>query len=114
MGAALWREVADVRVMARLAVRGQFVSPVAQALAPVRRELLAIVTRGVAAGELRQDIAPELLSRLVEGAALAVLDETTRTPLTAAEGSRLVMQATLAMAGLSWTETASIIERVER
>jgi AcrR family transcriptional regulator len=113
MGSALWSEVADVRVMARLAVRGQFVSPVAQALAPVRQELLAIVTRGVAADELRQDISPELLSRLVEGAALAVLDETTRTPLTASEGSRLVMQATLAMAGLSWTETAAIVEQVD-
>jgi AcrR family transcriptional regulator len=113
MGSALWREVADVRVMARLAVRGEFVSSVAEALAPVRRELLAVVTRGVAAGELRQDITPELLSRLVEGAALAVLDETTRTPLTAGEGSRLVMQATLAMVGLSWTESATIIARVE-
>lgn len=113
MGSALWREVADVRVMARLAVRGEFVSPVAEALAPVRRELLAIVTRGVASGELRQDIAPELLTRLVEGAALAVLDETTRAPLTAGEGSRLVMQATLAMGGLSWTESAAIIARVE-
>lgn len=109
LGAVVWREVSDVRVMARLAVRGEFAHTVAEALAPVRQQLLSVVTRGVAAGELRRDIEPALLSRLIEGAALAVLDETTRSPLTEPEGSLLVMQASLAMAGLSWTEAHDAI-----
>lgn len=112
MGSVVWHEVSDVRVMARLAVRGEFAHTVGEALTPVRQQLLDVVTRGVAAGELRQDIAPELLSRLIEGAALAVLDETTRSPLTGPEGSHLVMQASLAMAGLSWTEANGVITTI--
>ncbi|PRY68092.1 TetR family transcriptional regulator [Glaciihabitans tibetensis] len=114
IGSRLWGEVEHVRVMARFAVRGPFAPIVAEALAPLRRLLLTIVKRGIAAGELRQDISPELLSRLIEGSALAVLDEANRTPLGRDDGARLVMQAGLAMAGLSWRESEQTITEMDR
>jgi AcrR family transcriptional regulator len=113
IGARLWAEVADVRVMAQFAVRGEFMDIVGQALGPVRRQLLTVVERGVRSGELRQDLDPALLSRLIEGAAIAVLDEANRTPLSTEEGARLVMHAGLAMAGLSWTESQETINEME-
>jgi AcrR family transcriptional regulator len=114
IGSRIWGEVEHVRVMARFAVRGPFAPIVAEALAPLRLQLLSVVERGVATGELRQDIAPELLSRLIEGSALAVLDEANRTPLDREEGARLVMHAGLAMAGLSWQESQHTIAEMER
>jgi AcrR family transcriptional regulator len=112
IGSHLWGEVEHVRVMARFAVRGPFAPLVAEALSPLRLMLLSVVRSGVAAGELRQDITPELLSRLIEGSALAVLDEANRTPLDREEGARLVMHAGLAMAGLSWHESAETIAQL--
>jgi AcrR family transcriptional regulator len=113
IGSRLWGEVEHVRVMARFAVRGPFAPLVADALAPLRLLLLSVVERGVASGELRQDITPELLSRLIEGSALAVLDEANRTPLDREEGARLVMHAGLAMAGLSWHESQQTIAEMD-
>ncbi|RFA17981.1 TetR/AcrR family transcriptional regulator [Subtercola boreus] len=110
IGARLWSEVENVRVMAQVAIRGPQRHLVARTLSPVRHRLLSVVTTGVAAGELRQDIAPATLAPLIEGAALSVLDEAVRSNLSNAEGHRLVMLAGLATAGLSWREAAALIE----
>ncbi|CAN5145879.1 hypothetical protein BH09ACT6_BH09ACT6_23940 [soil metagenome] len=110
IGARLWSEVESVRVMAQLAVRGPQRKRFAETLEPVRGNLLAIVKRGIAAGELRDDIAPDTLARLIEGAALSVLDEAARSDLSKGEGHRLVMLTGLAVAGLSAREATAIIE----
>jgi AcrR family transcriptional regulator len=108
-GSTLWAEVAHVRVMAQLAVRGPHRSQVAAALAPARARLYDTVVRGVATGALRADIAPTTLARLIEGAALAVLDEANRTRMSRARGHELVMLAALSTAGLGWREADQLI-----
>ncbi|MEO8908289.1 MAG: TetR/AcrR family transcriptional regulator, partial [Microbacteriaceae bacterium] len=108
-GARLWSEVRHVRVMAQLAVHGPHREQVARALEPARRRLRASVERGVAAGQLRADIEPATLARLIEAAALSVLDEATRTELSARQGHTLVMRSGLSAAGLGWREADALI-----
>ena len=110
IGARLWSEVENVRVMAQLAVRGAQRGEIGETLRPLRQRLLEIVTRGIDAGELRADIDARTLSHLIEGSALSVLDEAVRSNLSHSEGHRLVMLAGLAMAGLSWREASAIID----
>jgi hypothetical protein len=82
---------------------------VANALAPARRRLHHAVVRGVSAGQLREDIEPNTLARLIEGAALSVLDEANRTRISRTRGNELVMLATLSTAGLGWREADALI-----
>ncbi|WP_374946390.1 TetR/AcrR family transcriptional regulator [Agreia sp.] len=110
VGARLWSEVEDVRVTAQLAVRGPRREVVGKGLEPVRRGLLAIVRQGVYAGQLRTDIEASTLARLIEGAALSVLDEAVRDDISHEEGHRLVMLVALSTAGLSWRESGELID----
>ncbi|WP_431278537.1 TetR/AcrR family transcriptional regulator [Leifsonia poae] len=109
-GATLWSEVEHVRVNAQLAVRGPHRARVAEALEPARRRLRQTVERGVAEGALRSDIDVDTVSRLIENAAIAVLDEATRTGLSREAGHRLVMLAGLSAAGLGWREADQLVE----
>ncbi|MFT2707167.1 TetR/AcrR family transcriptional regulator [Clavibacter zhangzhiyongii] len=109
IGARLWAEVEQVRVMARVAVRGPLAREVGVELAPLRAELQSVVARGIAAGELRGDIPAPTLARLVEGGALAVLDEATRSDIGRAEGHQLVIRTSLALCGLDWRAAADLI-----
>ena len=111
IGAGLWREVASVRVMALFAVRGDLRQHSAAGLAPLRARVLdAVREAAAAAGETRTDIPAERLARLVEDAALAVLEESTRSELSPAQGHRLVMQGILAVLGLGWREANQLID----
>jgi len=110
IGARLWAEVEQVRVMARIAVRGPRAREVAIELAPLRSELLRVVERGVAAGEIRGDIPAPTLARLIEGGALAVLDEATRSDIGRAEGHSLVVLTSLALCGLDWRTAGELID----
>lgn len=109
LAAELWAQVEHVRVMARITVRGPLVGDVAQALAPLRAAVLDIVRRGTAEGRMRDDVDPARLARLVEGAALAVLDEAAATDLSRAEGHRLVVVAVLGMVGLDWRSADELV-----
>jgi Transcriptional regulator len=108
--ARLWAEVSHVRVMATLAVRGPHVDRIAAALGPARARLRQTVRRGVAHGVLRTDIDPDTLARLIESAAIGVLDEATRTGMSTAEGHRLVMLSALSTAGLGWREADALVD----
>jgi AcrR family transcriptional regulator len=108
-GSTLWAEVAHVRVMAQLAVRGPHREQVGAALGPARARLHDTVVRGVAAGVLREDITPATLARLIEGAALAVLDAANRTRISRARRHELVMLAALSTAGMGWREADQLI-----
>ena len=110
VGARLWSEVEDVRVTAQLAIRGPRREIVGKGLEPVRRGVLDLVRQGVDAGQLRTDIEPGTLARLIEGAALSVLDEAVRADISRDEGHRLVMLVALSTAGLSWREAAELID----
>ncbi|WP_223692625.1 TetR/AcrR family transcriptional regulator [Leifsonia poae] len=108
-GATLWAEVEHVRVAAELAVRGPYREQVGDALEPARRRLRRTLERGIVAGQVREDIDLGTLSRLVENAAVSVLDEATRTGLSREAGHRLVMLAGLSAAGLGWREADTLI-----
>lgn len=108
-GATLWAEVEHVRVSAALAVRGPHRQLVGAALDPARERLRATVERGMAAGQLRTDLDLDTVTRLVENAAVAVLDEATRAKLSNEAGHTLVMLAGLSAAGLGWREADALI-----
>ncbi|WP_382308655.1 TetR/AcrR family transcriptional regulator [Herbiconiux sp. UC225_62] len=110
IGAALWAEVQQVRVLAQLAVHGPLEKTVADALAPVRASVRRAARDGVEAGWFRPDVPVESLARLIEDAAIAVLDEAVRTDLSEPEGRRLVMAMGLSVAGLSWRDANALIE----
>ncbi|MFK3669130.1 TetR/AcrR family transcriptional regulator [Leifsonia aquatica] len=109
-GATLWAEVEHIRVSAALAVRGPHRQMVATALDPARERLRSTVERGMAAGQVRTDLDRETVTRLIENAAVAVLDEATRAGFSRAAGHRLVMLAGLGAAGLGWQEADALID----
>ncbi len=109
-GATLWAEVEHVRVSAALAVRGPHRELVGTALDPARERLRTTVERGMAAGVLRTDLDRETVTRLIENAAVAVLDEAARTGLSREAGHRLVMLAGLGAAGLGWREADALVD----
>lgn len=113
VAARLWDQVDHIRTMALITVRGQHMLLIGDALAPLRRHVHGIVADGVEHGAFRTDIDVDRLSRLVESAAISVLDEATRHDLDHAEGRRLVVLSVLSMAGFSFRESADIIGRVD-
>jgi AcrR family transcriptional regulator len=108
-GATLWAEVEHVRVSAALAVRGPHRAMVGTALDPARERLRETVGRGMESGRIRTDLDRETVTRLIENAAVSVLDEATRARLTPEAGHRLVMLAGLSAAGLGWREADELI-----
>jgi AcrR family transcriptional regulator len=111
IGAGLWAEVANMRLMTLFAVRGPLAQYTAAGLTPLRARVLDAVREAAHNHGARTDITPERLSRLVEAAALAVLEESTRSALTATEGRRLVMLNVFAALGLGWRESGELIAR---
>ncbi|MCS5735953.1 TetR/AcrR family transcriptional regulator [Herbiconiux daphne] len=110
VGAAMWSEVQQVRVLAQLAIHGPLEKTIADALVPVRASVREAARNGVARGWFRPDIPVESLARLIEDAAIAVLDEAVRTDLSDDAGRRLVMSVGLSVAGLSWQDALALID----
>lgn len=111
IGVRLWREVEAVRVMAQFAVRGPHQHEIAAALEPLRHRVRATVDDGVSDGSVRTDIPSALLARLIEGAALTVLDEAARTRIDGPTGQRLVALSVLAIAGLDAATADALVAR---
>ncbi|ODA90034.1 TetR family transcriptional regulator [Leifsonia xyli subsp. xyli] len=109
-GATLWAGVEHIRVSAALAVRGPHRATVVAALDPARERLRTTVRRGMATGAIRADLDRETITRLIENAAVSVLDEATRTGLSDADGHRLVMLAGLSAAGVGWQAAGTLID----
>jgi len=105
----MWHEVEAVRVMTLFAVRGPFQAQVAERLRPLRRHLSDTVREGARHG-VRTDIPADTLARLIEGAAIAVLDEAGRSRMAASAARRLAMLAVLGMAGLDATAANRLID----
>jgi len=104
----MWHEVEAVRVMTLFAVRGPFQAQVAERLRPLRRHLSDTVREGARHG-VRTDIPADTLARLIEGAAIAVLDEAGRSRMAASAARRLAMLAVLGMSGLDATAANRLI-----
>ncbi|PZE73215.1 TetR/AcrR family transcriptional regulator [Curtobacterium sp. MCPF17_018] len=98
----LWTEVSHVRSMARVAVRSPFAEPVAEVFTPLRSQVRQACALGIADGAMRNDVDPETLGRLVEGACIAVLDEATRSGTSDEDGRRMVVVSALGTAGIDW------------
>jgi AcrR family transcriptional regulator len=109
VGARLWDEVYHVRTMALLTLRGPQSLLLGDALVPLRSYVREIVQRGVSAGAFRTDIDLDRLSRLVESAAISVLEEADRHDLPAGEGRRLVMLSVLSMAGFGFHDADQLV-----
>jgi AcrR family transcriptional regulator len=106
----MWQEVDAVRVMTLFAVRGPFQAQVAERLRPLRRHLSDAVREGARHG-VRTDIPADTLARLIEGAAITVLDEAGRTRMAATAARRLAMLAVLGMAGLDASSANTLIDQ---
>ncbi|GLJ62060.1 hypothetical protein GCM10017576_21900 [Microbacterium barkeri] len=108
IGMALWQEVSDVKLVARVIVRGPLERAAARGLEPIRASLRDAVARGAASGAFRSDADPAIVARLIEDSALAVLDEVVRRGLGDAEARHLVVVTALGVAGLSWRDAAAV------
>ncbi|MFE1664734.1 TetR/AcrR family transcriptional regulator [Microbacterium sp. P02] len=103
----LWREAAIVQVAAAIALDEIHVGETADALAPLRRQVLAIVRRGQDERMLRTDVTPHTLARLVEETARTVV---TRMDAASPEARSLAIRAVLSIAGLSWREAVDLLD----
>jgi AcrR family transcriptional regulator len=112
VGARLGQEVDPIRVMALHPLRGPQSRVAGGALEPLRSHVRAIVERGVASGRFRSDIEPGRLSRLIESAAISVLDEANRHDVPSDEGRRLVVLSVLAIAGFGHVQAAALFDDV--
>ena len=106
LAARLWQEAAHVQVAAAIALDEAHVSETADALAPLRRRVVAIVRRGQDDGTLRTDVAAPTLARLIEEAARSVV---TRMDAASPEAGSLAIRAVLGIAGLSWREGLALL-----
>src|SRR3954454_3431466 len=82
---------------------------VGTALDPARELLRETVRRGIEPGRIRTDFDRETVTRLIENAAVSVLDEATRARLTPEAGHWLVMLAGIGAAGMGWREAGELI-----
>jgi len=106
--ALLWHEAAAVQVAAAIALDEAHVAATAEALAPLRGQVLAIVRRGQADATLRADMPAPMVARLVEEAARAVV---IRMDAASPDAAGLAVRAVLGVAGLSWREAVTVIEQ---
>ncbi|WP_221584925.1 TetR/AcrR family transcriptional regulator [Microbacterium sp. G2-8] len=111
LGSAVWRAIAHVKLVAQTLVTGPLEREVGAALAPIRRSLRDAVSRGCAEGDFRQDAAADVIARLIEDSALAVLDVAVAREIPDDEAQRLVSATALGVAGLSWREAQEAISR---
>ncbi len=109
LAARLWREAAAVQATASISLDDAHVDQTAHALSPLRAAVRRIVDDGITAGTMRQDVDPVVLSRLIEEAARSALRriDAERTP----DARALVVKVVLAIAGLSWHESAAVLAK---
>lgn len=113
LGSAIWRTIAHVKLVVQMLVTGPLEHAVGEALAPLRRSLLDAVERGCADGSFRQDATPQVVTRLVEEAALSVLDVAVARDLPDDDAQRILSATALGVAGLSWRDAQDAIARAD-
>ncbi|MFJ4254043.1 TetR/AcrR family transcriptional regulator [Microbacterium sp. NPDC090003] len=106
LAARLWHEAAHVQVAAALALDEAHVQHTADALAPLRRTVAALVRRGQGDGSFRSDLAAPTLARLIEEIARTVIS---RTDAASTGAANLAVRAVLSIAGLSWREADELL-----
>ena len=111
LGVAVWRAIADVKLIVRLLVSEPLETRVDEAIAPVRASLREVIERGAADGAFRSDIVPTTLSRVIEQAALGVLDIAVERRMPDEEAQRMLSATTLGIAGMSWRDAQLAFDR---
>lgn len=112
VGRLVWDDVEHVRAMTRSVVRGPLREQILSgSLGPVHTRIVTDVELAARTGAGRTDLQPEVVARLIEGAAFAVLDESVRLPVGREDGRRLVILAGLGALGLSWREAQDVLAR---
>ncbi|MFF7290939.1 TetR/AcrR family transcriptional regulator [Microbacterium sp. NPDC008134] len=106
LAARLWHEAAHVQVAAALALDEAHVQYTADALAPLRRTVAALVRRGQDDGSFRSDLAAPTLARLIEEIARTVIS---RTDAASTGAANLAVRAVLSIAGLAWREADELL-----
>lgn len=106
LASLLWQEASHVQVAAAIALDDAHVHQTADALAPLRRTVVAIVRRGQDDDLLRTDVAAPTLARLIEETARAVI---TRMDASSPEARSLAVRAVLSIAGMSWREADALL-----
>lgn len=106
LAARLWEEAAHVQVAAALALDEAHVQHTADALAPLRRSVLALVRRGQEDGSFRGDLAAPTLARLIEEVARTVV---ARTDASSSGAADLAVRTLLSIVGLSWREADDLL-----
>ena len=106
LAARLWQEAAHVQVAAALALDEAHVEHTAEALAPLRRSVAALVRRGQEDGSFRTDLTAPTLARLIEEVARTVV---ARTDAASSGAANLAVRALLSIAGLSWREVDDLL-----
>ena len=106
LAALLWQEAAHVQVAAALALDEAHVEHTADALAPLRRTVAALVRRGQDDGSFRTDLAAPTLARLIEEMARTVIS---RTDAASSGAANLAVRTVLSIAGLSWREADDLL-----
>jgi AcrR family transcriptional regulator len=106
LASLLWAEASAVQVLAAIALDDTHLQQTADALAPLRRAVVAVVRRGQDDRSLRTDVAAPTLARLVEETARTVI---TRIDASSPEARSLAVRATLSIAGLSWREGGDLL-----
>ncbi|WP_460775409.1 TetR/AcrR family transcriptional regulator [Microbacterium sp. GXF7504] len=102
----LWREAAQVRFAASLALDETHLAETAAALRPLRERVLAIVRAGQDAGSIRTDLEAPLLARLIEEAARTAV---VRLDVPSTAVPTVAVKAVLGIAGLSWRESLAVL-----
>lgn len=106
LAARLWDEAAHVQVAAALALDETHLEHTAAALAPLRRAVVELVSRGQDAGGFRRDLAAPTLARLIEEVARTVV---ARTDASSSGAADLAVRTLLSIAGLSWREADDLL-----
>lgn len=106
LAARLWQEAAHVQVVAAIALDEAHVEHTADALAPLRRSVAALVQRGQDDGSFRTDLTAPILARLIEEVARTVVS---RTDASSTGAANLAVRTLLSVAGLSWREADALL-----
>ncbi|MEJ1089568.1 helix-turn-helix domain-containing protein [Microbacterium sp. Mu-80] len=106
LAARLWQEAAHVQFAAVIALDEAHVAHTAEALAPLRHTVAALVARGQHDDSFRTDLPADVLARLIEEVARTVIARTDATSTGAAD---LAVRTVLSVAGLSWREADALL-----
>lgn len=109
---AIWLAIADVKLVAQMLVSGPLEKAVGRAVAPIRRALRDVVGRGCADGSFRQDVVAAVIARLIEQAALGVLDVAVERGISDEDAQRLLGATALGIAGLDWHDARVALDAV--